>query len=653
MREGEIAVRLTWHDDHVSLTITDTGIGIAPEDLSHVFERFHRVRGARARTHEGTGIGLALVHELVKLQGGTIDVTSEVGVGTTFTVSIPSGTTPVLTSSNEPVRASRPTPANVGSFVEEALGWLPEEDSQGRETLKKGLGAERLETEDTRLPSLVGQQPRVLLADDNADMRNYVQRILAPSFEVIAVADGVAAMQSVEQHCPDLVLADVMMPGLDGFELLRALRADKRFSTIPMILLSARAGEESRFEGLKVGADDYLTKPFSARELFARIESHIKLARIRRETEDALRHAAEYNEAIVSNMGEGLYTVDSQDCVTLMNPAAETMFGWTLDELRGKRMHDVTHYMHPDGTPFPAEECAGFQVLHSGESLTDHEDVFIRKDGSFFDVVISSAPLREGSNISGLVVVFSDVSHRKKIEEELKRNNAALQRANADLEQFAYSASHDLQEPIRNIAVSGDLLIRRCGNLLDAKGKEYLDFMTGGARRLESMVKDLLTYTQSATAGEEAYAVSDASAALAKAIDNLSAAINETGAQVSHDTLPRIRIGEIQLQQLFQNLIGNAIKYRKDGESPRIHVSARRNGKEWLISVRDNGIGISAEYKDLVFGIFKRLHTNRKYSGTGIGLAICQKVVERNGGRIWLESEGAGKGSTFVFSVPD
>jgi signal transduction histidine kinase len=163
-----------------------------------------------------------------------------------------------------------------------------------------------------------------------------------------------------------------------------------------------------------------------------------------------------------------------------------------------------TNYKHPDGTPFPAEGSAGFQALHAGKTLTGHEDVFIRKDGTFFDVVFSSAPLREGSDISGLVVVFSDVSNRKITEQELKRNNEALRHANADLEQFAYSASHDLQEPIRNIAVSGYVLSRRYGHLLDAKGKEYLSFMTGGARRMESMLKDLLAYTQSASADGEA-----------------------------------------------------------------------------------------------------------------------------------------------------
>ena len=648
--DGEISVRIAWHEDHVSLSVSDTGIGIAPGDLLHVFERFHRVRGARARTHEGTGIGLALVNELVKLHGGTISVASEVGVGTTFTVSIPSGSAHLPASGNESIHSAQSNRSNVELYVTEALRWLPKEDAGEKESGSPSNN-KHLTSTDTRTPSLTGQRPRVLLADDNADMRDYVRRLLAPAFEVVAVPDGKAALESVAKSKPDLILADIMMPGLDGFELLRAIRSDARFKTIPMILLSARAGEESRVEGLEAGADDYLTKPFGARELLARVESHVKLARLRNEAEEVRLRSAAYNEAIVNNMGEGLYTLDNRGHVTLMNPAAEAMFGWKLEELRGKRMHDVTHYMHPDGTPFPPEECAGFRVLNEGKSLTGHEDVFIRKDGTFFDVVYSSAPLREGNQISGLVVVVSDVSDRKRNQEELKRKNEALQRANTDLEQFAYTASHDLQEPIRNIAVSGDVLSRRYGHLLDAKGKEYLGFMTRGARRMENMVKDLLAYTQSAASGEPG-PPSDAASALAKAIENLATAISETAAEVTHDPLPRLKMSETQLQQLFQNLIGNAIKYRKDDESPFVHVAATRHGKEWIVSVRDNGIGIQAEYRERVFGIFKRLHTEAKYSGTGIGLAICQKVVERNGGRIWVESEGLGKGSTFFFTVP-
>ena len=237
-------------------------------------------------------------------------------------------------------------------------------------------------------------------------------------------------------------------------------------------------------------------------------------------------------------------------------------------------------------------------------------------------------------------------------ERELSRANAVLRRANTDLEQFAYSASHDLQEPIRNISIYGEILTRRYAQTLDSKGMEYLSFIAEGARRMEMLVKDLLAYAQSANLEDAPADKVETGAALERALSNLSVAIAESNAEVTHGKLPSVRMPELQLEHLFQNLIGNAIKYRKKEESPRIQISAGLDGEYWLFSVRDNGIGIPPEYKEQVFGMFKRLHGNGKYSGTGIGLAICQKVVERNDGRIWVESDGPGQGSTFHFTLP-
>jgi len=237
-----------------------------------------------------------------------------------------------------------------------------------------------------------------------------------------------------------------------------------------------------------------------------------------------------------------------------------------------------------------------------------------------------------------------DITLQKGIEKNLRL-------ANEDLEQFGYSASHDLQEPIRNISAFGELLSRHYGHTLDARGKEFLTIITSGAKRIEMLLKDLRSYAQGGHengAPEEVHADS----VLAKALADLSATISETDAQVSHGELPSLWIHEAQLEQIFQNLIGNAIKYRKDDEAPLIYVSANRQHGQWIFSVSDNGIGIAAEDHNRVFGIFKRLHGNEKYAGSGIGLAICKKIVERNGGRIWVESEGEGKGSTFYFMLP-
>jgi light-regulated signal transduction histidine kinase (bacteriophytochrome) len=241
----------------------------------------------------------------------------------------------------------------------------------------------------------------------------------------------------------------------------------------------------------------------------------------------------------------------------------------------------------------------------------------------------------------------------KRNEEELKRAIAGLRRANADLEQFAYSASHDLQEPIRNIAIYGEILSRRYGRLLDENGKECLEFITAGAHRMEMLLRDLLAYAHSTQVEDDAIKEGDAEEALKKALSNLSAVISSTGAKIVSNKLPIVQVHEIQLQQLFQNLIGNAIKYRRFGVPPEIRVTAEPDGaSQWRFSIRDNGIGIAPEYKERVFGIFKRLHGREQYSGTGIGLAICQKIAEQNGGRIWMASEGLGKGSTFHFTLP-
>jgi signal transduction histidine kinase len=275
--EGRISVRTVWHDGQVDLVVSDSGVGIPVADLPRMFERFHRVTHRRARTHEGTGIGLALVQELARLHGGTVTVASEEGRGTTFTVSVKAGTAhlPVDRIAASPPSAT--TSVGVAPYVEEALRWLPNAAPASFSQSLADLAGAAVERAAAR--------PRVLLADDNADMREYLVSILGPLYDVEAVGDGRAALDCARQSPPDLVLADVMMPALDGFGLLSALRTDDATRTVPVILLSARAGEEARIEGLAAGADDYVVKPFSGRELVATVASQLQLARVRRDAE--------------------------------------------------------------------------------------------------------------------------------------------------------------------------------------------------------------------------------------------------------------------------------------------------------------------------------------------------------------------------------
>jgi signal transduction histidine kinase len=277
--EGEIAVALRQHGGRIELAVSDTGVGIPEADLPRMFQRFHRVKNARSRTHEGTGIGLALVQELAKLHGGDVSVRSREGEGTAFTVSIPAGRSHLPADRIGAARQLASTSLGATPFIEEALRWLPADEA--------GNGPQSGVVEEIAgaAPDRGASPARVLVADDNADMRDYLRRLLARSYEVAAAADGQAALDLIRADPPDLVVADVMMPYLDGFGLVAAIRAEERTRTLPVILLSARAGEESRIEGLAAGADDYLIKPFSARELLARVGSQLELARLRKEAD--------------------------------------------------------------------------------------------------------------------------------------------------------------------------------------------------------------------------------------------------------------------------------------------------------------------------------------------------------------------------------
>jgi signal transduction histidine kinase len=301
--DGEIRVTLRAEGGNAVLAVHDTGTGIPEEELPKLFNRFHRVEGARGRTQEGTGIGLALVQELARLHGGTVAVDSVYGDGSTFKVSIPLGQAHLPADRIGGARTLPSTTVGADSYVEEALRWLPSDntdDSGIFPLLSRATGALPV------MPVSAGPRPRIVLADDNADMRDYVRRLLAASYDVIPVADGLAALQVVADEEPDLVLTDVMMPNLDGFALLKALREDPSTAGVPVIMLSARAGEEARVEGLQAGADDYLIKPFSTRELLARVSGTLALAKLRREIADALKEADRRKDEFLATLAHEL-----------------------------------------------------------------------------------------------------------------------------------------------------------------------------------------------------------------------------------------------------------------------------------------------------------------------------------------------------------
>jgi signal transduction histidine kinase len=316
--EGEVEVALRASGDGVELVVRDTGVGIARDELPRLFERFHRIEGVRARTHEGSGIGLALVQELVRMHGGRIDVDSELGKGTTFKVHVPFGTAHLPADRIAAERTLASTATRAAAFLEETLRWVPSE-------------AERSPPSDSAPPAEQTARARILLADDNADMREYVSRLLRERWQIETVGDGLAALAAARRERFDLVVTDVMMPGLDGFGLLRELKKDPATRSIPVIMLSARAGEESRIDGLEAGADDYVTKPFSARELIARITTQLEVRKLEVQTREQLEALAA--DAAAANRAKDEFVAMLGH--ELRNPLSPILTALQLMKLRG------------------------------------------------------------------------------------------------------------------------------------------------------------------------------------------------------------------------------------------------------------------------------------------------------------------------------
>jgi PAS domain S-box len=883
--EGEIRVRLHWCGERVEMTVRDTGVGIPEGDLGKIFERFHRVRNAKSRTHEGTGIGLALVQELAHLHGGEVKVRSEEGKGTEFIVSIQTGKAHLPP---EHIRSPRqPKTMNAGTtyYAEEALEWLPG-------------GAKRIQAAEVVPGSKrawKGRAAHVLVADDNADMREYVRRLLGQNFEVATVADGEAALESIGIRRPDLVLTDVMMPRLDGFGLLQRLRDNEQTRTIPIIMLSARAGEESRVEGLDAGADDYLVKPFTARELIARVQSQLDLASLRREGEERVKQ-------ILESITDGFVVVDVKGRFTELNAAARRMFAsqgveanaiigrrvfemfpklrktepgrvliealekreasdteafyepWTrwyfircrplpdggaaiffqditarkradiamreseerfralvtassdvlyrvnadwseIRELQGQNFFEDTSspnrrwlekYIHPDDQPrvtaaireatrnkgtfelehrviraggavgwtlsraipmldangeitewFGAasdisERKAAEEALRASEkhlelvsdsvpaliayvdrncryrscnrTYTDWfgltrtevtgrkmEDVLggeaweqlkprveealrgkmvefeieakYHRGGTRWVHVVYTPHQDREKGVQGIVVLVSDISQRKRAEQELKKaqeelrkhasnleemvaeRTAKLRETVAELESFSYSIAHDMRAPLRSMRGYAEIVEQEQGEKLDDKARDYLRRIGASAERLDALIRDVLNYSK-VVRGETKLQSVRTEKLVRDIIDSYADFQAPRATVLVQTPLPNVLANPAALTQVIANLLGNAVKFVAPNTQPEVVVRAECKGEVIRLWFEDNGIGIPPNGLERIFKMFQRLHPVGVYEGTGIGLAIIRKAVDRMGGTVGVESE-VGKGSRF------
>ena len=428
--EGIIAVSLIDDGERVELRVRDTGVGIPAEELPRLFDRFHRIENSRSRTHEGSGIGLALVQELAKLHGGFVRVESVLGQGSTFSVSLPKGRAHLATDRISATRNAASTAGGATPYVEEALRWLPDAGQT--------QGADEILTVPELLPFPYGPGPsvdarsepraRILVVEDNADMRQYLVRLLAERYEVGAAPDGRVALESVREHPPDLVLTDVMMPNLDGFGLLREMRSDPAIRTIPIILLSARAGEEARVEGIERGADDYLIKPFSAREMLARVQTHLELSRVRKESEDALRRRTEQFASLVNEAPLGVYVVDADLRILQVNPTTSEAFG-EVSALIGRGVDELIHILWPAASG--GDVIDHFRrTLETGEPyiVAEHrEERLDRGVVEFYEWQVNRIPLPDGR--FGLVCYYRDISRMVHAREAIAESERRLRLA--------------------------------------------------------------------------------------------------------------------------------------------------------------------------------------------------------------------------------
>jgi PAS domain S-box-containing protein len=369
---------------------------------------------------------------------------------------------------------------------------------------------------------------------------------------------------------------------------------------------------------------------------------------VRRDAENHLARMEGRYRGLLEAAPDAMVVVNQSGEIVLLNVQAEKQFGYHRDELLGQRVKNIV----PEGfaerliaDALRSAEDALAQQIGTGIELTGR-----RKNGSEFPIEIMLSPLESAEGVL-VTAAIRDISVRKKSEEHLVKTVGELKRSNDELQQFAYVASHDLQEPLRMVASYTQLLAKRYKGRLDSDADEFIAYAVDGSTRMQGLVQDLLVYSRAGTNGKALHEISSENA-LKEALANLRATMEESGAIVTHDSLPTITTDDRQLAQVFQNLVGNAIKYR-GAEIPHVHISAKKNGgNEWIFSVRDNGLGIDPQYFERIFILFQRLHGPREFKGTGIGLAICKKMLERLGGRIWVESQPE-KGSTFYFALPE
>jgi PAS domain S-box-containing protein len=637
--QGEIEVTLQGADGHAVLSVRDTGIGIPQDAVPKLFERFYRVEGAEGRTHEGSGIGLALVHELVKLHGGTVTAHSRLKEGTTLVVRIPLGSSHLPP---ERIGAAHSIQAPVISarlFVEEALRWLPETVWTAKESAPVAMKMTRTPTPRDAHPRAAVHGSRVIVADDNSDMRAYLRELLESRYKVEAVADGQAALEAARRETPDLIVSDVMMPRMDGFALLRTLRADPQLRDVPTILLSARAGEEAVIEGLDAMADDYLVKPFSARELIARVGAQLQLARFRRE-------ATAREHMLLSAAPLGMYLIDADLRIRDINPTARPVFG-DLPDLVGR---DLAEVLTIGWGKEHADQVVGLfrHTLDTGEPYSTRERMIAPHgpgEPRYYEWQISRIPLPDER--FGVVCYFRDIS-----DHVLAR--VALETADRQKNEFLAMLAHELRNPLAPIRNAGEILSRTLP--AESAGHSMVAMVKRQVSQLTRLVDDLLDVSRITQGRVELQRRPlELGSVMSQAIETAEPLFRVRQHEVAIVSSYRALYVDGDMARLVQcvvNILTNAAKYTDSGG--KIRVETRAEGSEAVIAVTDSGAGISPEFLPRVFDLFVQGERtlDRSLGGLGIGLSVAKRLIEMHGGRLTAASTGLGQGATFEIRLP-
>ncbi len=635
--EGKISICFSYDASGGVLEVQDTGTGIPKNEMPHLFGRFHRIKGARSRTYEGSGIGLSLVKELALLHGGNIEAESSEGKGTKFTVHIPFGYAHFPPDQVAQVSTSSPFSSSlkaISAHIQESFFDLSEE-----------MMTEPL----TSVEASSTEKPRILIVDDNADMRTYITRLLLPQWEVETAQDGSEALESIRRRLPDLVLSDIMMPKMNGFELLQALRQDPATKHLSIILLSARAGEESRTEGITAGADDYLVKPFSGKELIARVNTHLNLSRVRKEvvTNAAivlrLQSEQKWLESTLDFMPIPLLLIEpSSGRVTFSNRAADLMAGGVFPKNIPMENYTESYRFTDENDQELSVDKYPFVRAARGEKI-EGESLVWHSSAGRFTILMSTDTLTEmHGHPKTIILAFQDVT--------------ALSKAIRSRDEFLSIASHELKTPITSLKMQLQLAQRE---IKPEKGivpplerlTKLLYIFNLQIDRLTSLVEGLLDVSR-IQAGKLNLNIEPCN--LSKLIKQVIERFNpqliyaQCSIEFNIDEGVTGLWDQGRIEQVVSNLVSNAIKYAP-GKPIRISLATRQDYA--YFTIQDFGPGIEKEKQVKIFERFERAVSSQNISGLGLGLFISKQIIKAHGGLIDLWSE-SGKGSVFTVTIP-